>query len=49
MSSFLKKMKDDESKIYECLEITTEAPDEQILIPGSRKCHMVSYFLPGEI
>ena len=43
------KMKDDESKIYECLETTTEAPDEQVPIPGSRKCHMVSFFLPGEI
>ena len=43
------KMKDDESKIYECLEITTEDPDEQILIPGSRKGHMISYFQSGEI
>ena len=36
MSSFLKKMKDDESKIYECLEIATEAPDDHIPIPSSR-------------
>ena len=43
------KMKDDESKVYECLEITTEAPDVQIPIPGSRKCHMISQFLSGEI
>ena len=43
------KMEDDESKIYECLEITTEDPDEQILIPGSRKGHMISYFQSGEI
>ena len=36
------KMKDDKSKVYKCLEITTEAPDVQIPIPGSRKCHMIS-------
>ena len=36
------KMKDNESKVYGCLEITTEAPDVQIPIPGSRKCHMIS-------
>ena len=33
---FWKKWKDDESKIYECLGIATEAPDDQIPIPGSR-------------
>ena len=42
-------MKDDESKIYEYLEITTGVPDEEIPIPGSRKCHMISYFPSGKI
>ena len=42
-------MEDDENKIYECLEFTAESPDEQIPIPGSRKCHMISNFPSGEI
>ena len=43
------KMKGNEIKIYECLEISSEQPKEQIKIPDNRKCHMISYFLSSEI
>ena len=38
------KMKGDERKIYECLEFSSELPNEQRKILSNRKCH-ISFFI----
>ena len=44
----LEKMKVHETKIYECLAVSSELPKEQRKNTGNRKCH-ISYFSSGEI
>ena len=43
------EMKEDDTKVYECLVIPSGPPEESIEIPGSQKLHMISYFANGEI